>query len=293
MWAGACWWLRAFLVIGGSAVVVGLTADTLVTAQVGFTHGLNPAPAYEGWERNPDGSFSLVFGFFNRNCQEVLHIPIGPDNNIEPGGPDRGQPTSFFPGRGKFTFRVRVPADFGKNELVWTLTAHGKTEKAYATLRPEYILDKRIIMMNESSYGQRVGEGDNQYPVLTVEGDTRRVVKVGEPLQLNASASDDGLPFARKDRNSTGGPALVVGWFLYRGSLDDVAFDREHINPDFRTRDTRCPNASPTPEAPTLRADGKFSVTATFKEPGTYVLRALARDRALKTTHDVTVTAAR
>ncbi len=291
MRAGACWCLRALLAVGGSSVVV-LATVTATAAQQGYTHGLNVAPAFDGWERNPDGSFNMVFGFFNRNCREVLHIPIGPENSIESDGPDRGQPTSFFPGRGKFIFRVRVPSDFGKNELVWTLTAHGKTEKAYATLRPEYILDKRIIMMNEASYGQRVGEGDNQYPVLNVDGDTRRV-KVGEPLQLSASASDDGLPYPRKDRYSTSGPALIAGWFLYRGSLEHVAFDREHVNPDFRTRDTRCPSASPAPEAPALPPDGTFTVTTTFKEPGTYVLRALVRDRALKTARDVTVTVTR
>jgi hypothetical protein len=280
--------VRAFLAVCGSSVVV-LATVTATAGQQGYTHGLNVAPAFEGWERNPDDSFDMVFGFFNRNCREVLHIPIGPGNSIEPGGPDRGQPTSLLPGRGKFIFRVRVAPDFGKNELVWTLTAHGKTEKAYATLRQEYILDKRIIMMNEASYGQRFGEGDNQYPVLNVDGDTRRV-KVGEPLPLSASASDDGLPHPRKDRNSTSGPALVAGWFLYRGSLEQVTFDREHVNPDFRTRDTRCPGASPAPEAPALPPSGTFTVTPTFKEPGTYVLRALVRDRALKTTRDVTVT---
>lgn len=288
MRAGASWWLRVFLVIGASSFVVLPTVST-IAGQQGFTHGQNVAPAFEGWERNPDGSFNMVFGFFSRNCREVLHIPIGPENSIEPGGPDRGQLTSFPPGRGKFIFRVRVPADFGKSEFVWTLTAYGKTEKAYATLRPEYILDKRIIMMNEASFGQRFGEGENQYPVLDVEGDMRRTAKVGEPLQLSASASDDGLPHPRKDSGAAG-PALVAGWLLYRGDRSQVVFDREPVNPDFRTRDTRCPNASPAPEAPALPPDGKFTVTTTFKEPGTYVLRALVRDRALKTTRDVTVT---
>ena len=279
--------MRTFLAVGG-ALVLMLTSVTEISGGQGFTHGQNIAPAYEGWERNPDGSFNLVFGFFNRNCEEVLHIPIGPDNNIEPGGPDRGQPTRFFPRRGLFNFKVRVPADFGKSELVWTLTAHGKTEKAYGTLRPEYILDKRVTMMNLSSFGQRFGEGDNQYPVLDVEGGTERAVKVGEPLHVTAVASDDGLPHPRPNESS--GPALVGAWLLYRGDDADVALAPEQTNPDFRPRDAVCQDVPPSPPLP---PDGKFTVTATFKEPGTYVLRALARDRALKTTRDVTVTVTR
>ena len=277
--------LGALLAAGGTLVLM-LTSVTEISGQA-FTHGQNIAPAFEGWERNPDGSFNLVFGFFNRNCEEVLHIPIGPDNNIEPDGPDRGQPTRFFPRRGTFIFKVRVPSDFGKKEVVWTLTAHGKTEKAYATLRPEYILDKRVIMMNESSFGQRVGEGENQYPVLNVEGEAHRVVKVGEPLRLTAFASDDGLPLPRREKNNSSDPALVAAWFLYRGDDGDVVFDPGQVNPDFTRRDTLCQNV---PAIPPLLPDGKFTVTTTFKEPGAYVLRALARDRALKTTRDVTVT---
>ena len=131
---------RVFVAASGLLALI-FVCVTGISAQQTFAHGQNVAPAFEGWERNPDGSFSMVFGFFNRNCEEALHIPIGPDNSIEPGGPDRGQPTRFFPRRGKFIFKVRVPSDFGKNELVWTLTAHGKTERAYATLQPEYVLD--------------------------------------------------------------------------------------------------------------------------------------------------------
>ena len=166
-------------------------------AQQGYTHGQTVAPVYEGWEENPDGSFNLVFGFYNRNCEEFLHIPVGPDNYFEPGGPDRGQPATFYTRRGWFIFRVPVPADFGDNEIVWTLTSQGSTEQAYGTLDAEYVLSKRITMMNEGGFGQRAGEGDNQYPVVHVEGSPTRTVAVGEPLTLIASASDDDLPQPR------------------------------------------------------------------------------------------------
>src|SRR6266478_4996261 len=67
--------------------------------------GQNVTPAYEGWFKNPDGSVSMLFGYFNRNLKEELDVPIGPNNEIEPGGPDRGQPTHFLPRRqwGLFT----------------------------------------------------------------------------------------------------------------------------------------------------------------------------------------------
>src|SRR2546427_8862750 len=132
-------------------VTLALTGLTVASAQDPYypqqqlPRGQNIAPAFDGWEENPDGSFNMVFGYLNRNYEEVIDVPIGPDNNFEPGVPDQGQPTRFFPRRSRFLFRVRVPRDFGNKELVWTLTAHGRTDKAYATLRPEYILDNALI----------------------------------------------------------------------------------------------------------------------------------------------------
>ena len=56
-------------------------------------------PAFEGWGPTKDGSAVLLLGYFNRNKDQSIDIPIGPDNRIEPGGPDFGQPTHFHPGR--------------------------------------------------------------------------------------------------------------------------------------------------------------------------------------------------
>ena len=64
---------------------------------VKYARGQSVVPVFEGWVRNPDGAFSLIFGFWNRNWEETVFIPIGPENRIEPGGPDRGQPTVFTP----------------------------------------------------------------------------------------------------------------------------------------------------------------------------------------------------
>ena len=279
-------------------VLVGLAfaLSASVSGQQAYSHGQNVAPVFEGWEPNPDGSFNMVFGFFNRNCEEEVHVPVGPDNSFEPGAPDRGQPARFYPRRGKFVFKVQVPADFGDDELVWTLTAHGKTEQAYATLHPEYILDKRITMMNEAGFGQRAGEADSLAPELRVDGAAERTVAVGEPLTITGRASDDGMPQPRAgqddDSDATG---LMVGWSVYRGEAAHVTFEPEQVNPDFRGRArgiTMCSKKfAPTPEwwRERLSADGTFTVTATFAEPGTYMLRAMAHDGGLKTTREITV----
>lgn len=89
--------------------------------------GSNVYPAYEGWYKNDDGSFTLLVGYYNRNKKETLDIPIGPDNKIEPGGPDQGQPTHFEVGRGWGVLTIKVPKDFGDKKITWTITANGKT----------------------------------------------------------------------------------------------------------------------------------------------------------------------
>src|ERR1700675_3768504 len=97
-------------------------------AQVQYARGQNVAPVFEGWERNADGTFNMVFGYLNRNYEEEVDIPIGPNNTIDPSGDDRGQPTHFYPRRQRFIFKVMVPKDWDKNRKVaWTLTSHGRT----------------------------------------------------------------------------------------------------------------------------------------------------------------------
>ena len=107
------------------AASVSFILPTFIKAQT-YSSGQPVWPAFEGWEKNDDGSFNLVFGYMNDNWEEQPYVPIGPDNNIQPGGPDQGQPTRFQPRRNRFMFRVRVPKDFGQKELVWTLTTQGK-----------------------------------------------------------------------------------------------------------------------------------------------------------------------
>ena len=288
-------WAQAAVFVGTltfAALSVTSGQQSGFTQEV-FTRGQNIAPAFEGWEANPDGTFNMVFGYFNRNWEEQPDIPIGPDNNIEPGGPDQGQPTHFFPRRNKIVFRVPVPKDFGNKDLVWTLTVHGKTEKAYGTLKPDYVLEKQILQTNASMQNVQEMEA-NKEPVVRVEGDTRRTVKVGEPLTLTAFVSDDGL--LKPKAVSPGGPGsdltalgLRVAWFVYRGA-GKVAFDPEQ----FKVYQDKKPGGNspfaPGWAPPPIPADGKFPVKVTFGAPGIYVVRVMAHDGGLQATKDVTVT---
>src|SRR5439155_10513152 len=81
-------------------VLAGATAFG-ISAQVRYATGQNVAPVFEGWEQNPDGTSSMIFGYLNRNYEEEVDIPIGPNNTIDPGG-DRGQPTHFYARRQRF-----------------------------------------------------------------------------------------------------------------------------------------------------------------------------------------------
>ncbi len=81
---------------------------------------------------------------------------------------------------------------------------------------------------------------------------------------------------------------LHLSWFVYRGA-GKVTFSPEQVK---TWEDTRAGMNSPwaplwTP--PVMPTDGKIVVQATFAEPGTYVLKALADDGALLGSDSVTV----
>src|SRR3989442_13052583 len=96
---------------------------------------------FEGWYYKPDGSINLMVGYFNRNLKQVLDIPVGANNRIDPGGPDYGQPTHFLPRRQWGVFTIPVPKDFGDKKLVWTLTANGQTTSIPMTLNPLWVVE--------------------------------------------------------------------------------------------------------------------------------------------------------
>ena len=289
----------------GSAAMVAAALAIVPSsglAQQSFATGQTIAPAYEGWERNDDGSFNLVFGYMNRNWEEVIDVPVGPDNSIEPGGPDQGQPTHFYPRRNRFVFRIRVPADFGDKELIWTLTTHGQTGRAYASLRRDYFIDDLVIQANYGAGGAAATTpelADNQAPRLEIEGAAERTTKVGEPVTLVAVSTDDGKPRARAmPPSNPRDPGRITtdtatghrfSWFVYRGA-GAVTFDPPQTKVWEDTRDTGGSPWSPGWETPEAPEDGRWIAKATFAEPGTYVLRGIAHDGGLATMTAVTVT---
>ena len=290
-------WTRPRVVCAAAVLaVLAVPPAPRVTAQLAsgsivYSSGQNVVPAYDGWEENADGTFMLRFGYFNRNLDERLDIPLGPNNRFEPGDADRGQPTHFLPRRNRFVFSVKVPKDFGQKELVWTLTNRGRTEKAYGTLRPEYVLDNVIVMRDTGFFGQHGKDRENKPPVVSIDGTAHREVAVGEPLNLTAVATDDGIPPPRATPLQL--PArftaigLRVAWFVYRGAGADVELLPEQfkVYPDYRGNSPWTPGWKPPP----LPADGKFPVTAVFKSPGRFVLRVMAHDGGLLSTQDVVV----
>ena len=264
-----------FVVCCLGAGMLAQTPPPTQIPQMHFSTGQDVVPVFEGWIRNRDGTFDMVFGYFNRNWQEELAIPPGPENSIDPGGPDRGQPTYFLTRRQPFVFRVRVPQDWGQKALTWTITSHGRTEKAYGELLPVEEITERIIMTRGNL---NPGEDDpNQPPSIKIA--PVETATVTSPLTLTALVTDDGLPKPRPlpKRPSTNPTAqinlttgsrprgLTVTWFEYRGPAK-VSFN---------------------PAGPIAVNDGKATATARFAAPGKYVLRATANDGALSTRVDV------
>src|SRR5207247_216603 len=136
--------------------------------------GASITPAYEGWYTNSDGSFSMLIGYYNRNTKEALDIPVGPNNRVEPGGPDQGQPTHFEVGRQWGVFVVKVPKDFGAKSLTWTIVSNGETQSVPLTLNKGY----PISPLKELGMG-------NQPPVLAFsEGGTK---VTGPPIGVSAN----------------------------------------------------------------------------------------------------------
>jgi autonomous glycyl radical cofactor GrcA len=296
-----------------------------------YTSGQNVAPAYEGWEEGADGAKFFLFGYMNRNWKEEVDVPVGPDNSFSLGAADQGQPTHFLPRRNRFVFRVQVPAGFTeKDELIWTLTSAGRTEKAYASLRADYKTDNVVKASETGALGAGTSSPEvraNVPPVVKIEGSKTLTAKVGQALTLVAWVTDDGIPKrrgaglagsavanqgSRRDTEGTqpnaNNPQRVnratlpptrvtvgknVGLHLswfVYRGAGEVKFSPEQIEAWEDTRTGANSPWAPVWIAPDMPADGKITVQATFAEPGTYVLRGLADDGALMGGDTVTVT---
>ncbi len=253
--------LAAAPIAAFAALIAALWPITGV-AQIPLTpvkeSGQTVTPVFEGWYPNPDGTYSLSFGYFNRNAAEVVEIPIGPDNFIQPGDPNQGQPTSFQPRRHWGVFAVKVPADFGDQKVVWTLKLRGETFAIPARLRPEWQID---ALEGEA--------GGNTPPVLKLEenGPEGRgplgvtvgplSASVGRPLTLNVWAADDGNAWGSIGSAGKQGVPVAVTYFKHQGP-GQLTFSVPKDSVDYH--------------------GGKATVSVTFSEPGAYILRVRAND---------------
>ena len=185
--------MSSFRVAAAAALLVA-SAASAASAQERWNRGQNVQPVFEGWERNDDGSFTMVFGYLNRNYQEQPVIPVGPNNRFEPGPADRGQPTHFYNRRQQFVFTVRVPADWGRErDLVWTVTHNGRTDRAIGHLWPVWEIDGGVMRLNRGT-GSGQGYADNQRPVVRLEGGEHLEVTLPDTLEIAVLAGDDGVP---------------------------------------------------------------------------------------------------
>jgi hypothetical protein len=187
--------LRAFAL---AMVVFACAVSSGESRQLTYARGQNVAAVFDGWERSPDGTFRMVFSYYNRNYEETLDIPVGPNNNIEPSGPDQGQPTHFLPGRHKFVFSVKVPKNWDSaKRLVWTLTVRGKTEKANAFLLREWEINNQVRAQNGDGSGLAFGNAAEYNEAPQISGGPAQKITLPNVATLTASVTDDGLPKPR------------------------------------------------------------------------------------------------
>ena len=241
-------------------LVLGSTDPVAAQIPLGYVaaRGQTVTPAYEGWYFNPDGTRTLSFGYYNRNREEVLEIPIGPDNFIEPARFDGGQPTRFDGNRHWGVFGIVVPAHFD-GTVAWTLRNRGRTFMIPVNLEPEWEIDALVG-----------GASGNTPPELAVSESGPWVAGPGG-LRMDPVTATASMPIALTvwAQDDGGGGGSVVGrgrgrvasvtltWFKHSGP-GDVTFSEES---------ERIPVEG-----------GSMTTLATFSEPGEYIVRVRAND---------------
>ena len=269
-------WFRLTAVALASAAAASMSIASAVAQSQAPVLPLGPnknageavTAAFEGWFYRPDGSITLLVGYFNRNMKQVLDIPVGPGNRIEPGGPDYGQPTHFLPRRQWGVFTIPLPKDFGDKKLTWTIVANGQTSSIPLSVHKAY----QVEPFEEKGMGNtppvlRFEPGGATFTGPPVGIAATLSASVGEPLTLPAWITDKPAKIIVNVPRPPGGggnrgrerrPDLQLTWTLHRGPAD-VTFAKD--KPDIDKAD-----------------GGKTSTTATFTAPGDYILRAQAND---------------
>ena len=302
--------------VAATAFVLAVRPDA-ARAQTPFLRGQNIQPVYEGWEKNPDGTIAMVFGYMNRNFQEEPLVTIGQNNFFLPGPQDRGQPTHFDTRRQSFIFRVTLPADWGTKELVWTVNHNGHAYTAIGNVAPHWVIDEGTWRANRGAgiSGRTASEYvGNRPPAVQITGPATLTARVGEPVTLIATASDDGRPGPKPPQPRRGGgeggatpkvvlsnPDLPTVGGNHSGAASGTGGPTDQnivqVSMAYPTglavtwRHYRGPGkVSFEPLAMPVKADGKATTSVRFSEPGTHVIRAVADDSTFTTGADVTVT---
>lgn len=260
-------------------VSLGLVLATcsLVWSQEAFApptqrSGQSVTGAFEGWFPNEDGTYSLLVGYFNRDSQDPIDVPIGPNNRIEPGGPDQGQPTHFLTGRAWGVFTIKVPKDFGDKILTWTITANGKTTAVPLNLKPLWRLEPfRDANGNTPPY---IGFSNEGPFVNGPVGQNKSLkAKVGTPLPLTVWLADDAVDISFRNPAGPDGkvikrPEVTVHWMAFRAP-GEVKF-ASTVPPVEKAELDSPPAGTPF--------NGKSTTTVTFSAPGDYILNVQAND---------------
>jgi hypothetical protein len=242
-------------VVGARLVIAQSNQTSPLPLEPARKSGASVTPAFEGWFQNPDGSYSLLIGYYNRNSGEALDIPVGPLNKIEPGELDQGQPTHFETGRQWGVFVIKVPQDFGNKSIRWTIEANGERNSVPFTLNKGY----PVTPFKEAGMS-------NSPPKLTFADNGPKVA--GPPLGIAAELAGtvgEAVPIGvtiEDDKGIAQSKSTIVGtvsFHKYRGP-GDVKFDQTRVS--------------------AKQQGERVTVKATFDKAGEYMLRVQANDES-------------
>jgi hypothetical protein len=216
--------------------------------------GEGVAPFFDGVYLNDDGSHTYSFGFMNRNQDEVIEIPIGPNNRITPEELNGMQPTYFPPvsyggfggRRERGAFAIHVPPGFTE-EVVWTLSVNGHTysvpgRTGLAAYELSYTPQASGSLMPSIRFSESGPASVGRDGVVHGPLEAR----VGQPLTID---------FWTEDRGERDLIPTQSNWWKHQGPVGStVTFDPESIESE---------------EA----GGGMGSTAVTFSAPGEYMLR--------------------
>jgi hypothetical protein len=201
-----------------------------------------------------------------------MDIPIGPNNRIEPGGPDMGQPTHFLPGRRYGMFAIPVPKDFTpQDKFTWTVFANGQYNSIPLRLNSDYVISpfSEIAVNNTPPVIRFEQDGTAvQGPIAMLARAPVRTASLSKPLVLTLWVTDDMKYTSGTNAPRTGDrPPVTLLWSKYRGPAV-VKFDK--ANPPVEPLGTAGDESQ--------GFSGKATTSVTFSEAGDYVLHVTVND---------------